>query len=84
MSHSRRSPAEIVFSNLAQSNDPVLVVFGLDRDVRSLAYQSRPVHSQEHQLKSICHLVDTVFDSHTRHAPFLVRVQSALEGCTGD
>ena len=55
-------------SNLAQSNDAVLVVFRIDGDGRPFRDRSRPVYRQQYQLEPVCHLIDAVFDGYTCHA----------------
>src|SRR5215471_10235092 len=53
-----------LFSDLAQSDDRILVVFGVDRHVRSTRERSCSVCCEEHQLKPVWYFVDAVLDGY--------------------
>src|SRR5262245_3581759 len=63
-----------LFGNLAQRDHGVLVVLGLDRDVRAVGDGSGPVRGQQHQFEPVWNFVDAVFDGHARHAMIPLRL----------
>ena len=54
--------------DLAQRDHRVLVVLGIDRDLRAVGDRPGTVGRQQHQLEAVWNLVDAVFDRHARHA----------------
>jgi hypothetical protein len=64
--------AEVVGRNgqvgdLAQRHDRVLVVVALDGNRRAGRYHARPVTRQQHEVKPVFNLVDTVFNGNAGH-----------------
>jgi hypothetical protein len=56
-----------LFRDLAQGNDSILIVFGLDRHVRSARERSCPVCREKHQFKPVWYLIDAVLDGYPCH-----------------
>ena len=57
-----------LLGDLAQRDHRVLVVLGVDGDLRAVGDRPRPVRRQQHQLEAVWNLVDAVLDGHARHA----------------
>ncbi len=60
-------------SNLAQRNDRVLVVVAVDRQRGAGGDFPRPLGGEQHELKSVRHFDNTIFNGDTRHFSQLFR-----------
>src|SRR5262249_24782970 len=54
-------------SDFAQSDDRILVVLTVHRNVRSTCQRASPVCCEEYQLEPVRHLVDAILDCHASH-----------------
>ena len=59
--------------NLAQRNDRVLVVVAVDRQRGAGGDFTRTLGGEQHQLESVRHFDNTIFNSDTRHFSQLFR-----------
>src|SRR5262249_25145359 len=68
-------------SDLAQSDDPILVVLRIHRNVRSTRQRAGSVRCKKHQFEPVWHFVDAVLDGHASHVMVLLSLAPRAGPC---